>query len=328
MLFSPVMRNAVLQATAICAVSLLYSHYAEENMFDEVTQDETFKTLLYVIANGTMPDDPVLDSVNQKLRTGELAIDATHTVNTTYGTSFSFATIRHGNGTGTGLNATNATNATAGSGMPESFYGRKFPREVIISLALAILQYWWLIGLEKILPARPRYRDASAQQKEQVEENEDREEEVVKKWIAQGRVHRASLNWRNTFVKWVLDMTVGLLCIFTVEHMLRQLLKIKSPMLIFDDLDGHLAYNFLATFFSVTPLVRLAAFILAPAYKQIIFIEGFQLVWTVFALQFLRIIASWAVKTDFAQSVMQNMTKEAEADIKYRRYRTMRDREL
>jgi hypothetical protein len=42
MLFSPAMRSAVLQATAICAVSHLYSHYASENIFVEVTHDETF----------------------------------------------------------------------------------------------------------------------------------------------------------------------------------------------------------------------------------------------------------------------------------------------
>ncbi|KAI4652354.1 hypothetical protein J4E93_002555 [Alternaria ventricosa] len=324
MLFSPVMRNAVLQATAICTVSLLYFHYAEENIFDEVTQDETFKTLLNLLTNGTMPNATIPGLTDQ---TGQLAIDAKHTVNTSDGASLSFA-LQHGNETRNGLNGTNGINGTADSEIPESFYRRTLPREVIISLALAILQYWWLIGLERILPARPRYRDAPVQQKEQVEENEDREEEVVKKWIAQGRVHRASLNWRNTFVKWVLDMTVGMLSIFTVEHMLRQLLKMKSPMLIFKDLGEHLIFNFLGTFFSVTPLVRLLAFILVPAYKQIIFIEGIQLVWTVFALQFLRITASWAVKTEFAQGFMQNMTKEHEANMKYQQYRTIRDREL
>ncbi|KAI4630478.1 hypothetical protein J4E80_001414 [Alternaria sp. BMP 0032] len=276
MLFSPVMRNAVLQATAICTVSLLYSHYAEENIFAEVTQDETFKTLLNLLTNGTLSNATIPGLTDQ---TDQLAIDAKPTVNTSDGTSFSFA-LQHGNETRTGLNGTNGINGTA------------------------------------------------AQQKEQVEESEDREEEVVKKWIAQGRVHRASLNWRNTFVKWVLDMTVGMLCIFTVEHMLRQLLKMKSPMLIFKGLGEHLIFNFLGTFFSVTPLVRLAAFILAPAYKQMIFIEGIQLVWTVFALQFLRIIASWAVKTEFAQTFMQNMTREHEANMKYQQYRTIRDREL
>jgi len=243
MLFSPVMRNAVLQATAICTVSLLYSHYAEENIFAEVTQDETFKTLLNLLTNGTLSNATIPGLTDQ---TGQLAIDVKPTVNTSDGTSFSLA-LQYGNETRTGLNGTSGINGTAGSEISESFYRRKLPREVIISLALAILQYWWLIGLERILPARPRYRDAPAQQKEQVEESEDREEEVVKKWIAQGRVHRASLNWRNTFVKWVLDMTVGMLSIFTVEHMLRQLLKMKSPMLIFKGLGEVSSYlNFSA----------------------------------------------------------------------------------
>jgi hypothetical protein len=240
MLFSPAMRSAVLQATAICAVSHLYSHYASENIFVEVTHDETFKKLLNVLGNGTSPNAPLHDSMSNKLRTGELAIYADHTANTSDGTSLSFATLQQGNRT-----SINGAIGNASIEATESFYLRTYPREVIISLMLAILQYWWLIWLERVLPARPRYRDTLHQQKGQFEENEDREEEVVKKWIAQGRVRRASLNWCNTFLKWVLDLTVGLLLMFTVEHMLRQLLKLNSPMLIFDDLDGVSSFSHL-----------------------------------------------------------------------------------
>jgi hypothetical protein len=236
MLLSPAMRNAVLQATAICTISLLYSHSAEENMFDKVRQDESVNKLLSILVNGTLPTDPLIDSINDKLRIGEIVIDTRHTVNTSYGNPFTYATLKHGNETG--------TNGTANNSTSDSFYGRKLPREIVISFVLAMLQYWWLIGLERILPTRPRYRDVPARQKDQVEESEDREEEVVKKWIAQGRVHRASLNWRNTFLKWLLDLTIGLLCVFTVEHMLRQTLKLKSPMLIFDDLDGVSSYPY------------------------------------------------------------------------------------
>jgi hypothetical protein len=106
----------------------------------------------------------------------------------------------------------------------EPYYRQVLPREVATFLIVSVLQYWWFVALEKMLPARPgRYNSlVQFQQGEKVlEESEDREEEVVKKWIAQGRVRRASLNWCNTFLKWMLDMTVGRLCCFAVESAIK-----------------------------------------------------------------------------------------------------------
>jgi hypothetical protein len=224
------------------------------------------------------------------------------TVNETNGTTWSYFVPK--NQTELIPNTKNATK--------ESFYGRELPREVLIVFILVILQYWWFVGLEKILPARPRRRDVTYQGKEKVEESEDREEEVVKKWIAQGRVNRASLNICNTFLKWVLELTVGTLWFLTVQHVLRQLLKLNSPMSVFVGLKSHLIFGFLGTFFSVAPFVRLIAFVVVPAYKQILFIEAIELVWAVFTMQFLRMMASWAVKTEFVQAVMRNVTGEME----------------
>ena len=53
MRFSPTMRNVVLQATAICTISLLYTHYVSENMFDAVIHDETFSHLAGMFDNAT-----------------------------------------------------------------------------------------------------------------------------------------------------------------------------------------------------------------------------------------------------------------------------------
>ena len=97
-------------------------------------------------------------------------------------------------------------------------------------LLLSALQYWWLIWLERMLPARPRYRDLVVRHEEKVEESEDREEEVVKKWIAQGRVHRASLNWRNTFLKWVLQMTIGISWLHISAHIITTAMQLKFPI--------------------------------------------------------------------------------------------------
>jgi hypothetical protein len=44
-----------------------------------------------------------------------------------------------------------------------------------------------------------------------------------------GKVQRASLSWCNTFLKWILEMTVGRLWFHTVEHVVRELIKLSSP---------------------------------------------------------------------------------------------------
>ncbi|RYO05433.1 hypothetical protein AA0119_g3150 [Alternaria tenuissima] len=306
MRFSPTMRNVVLQATAICTISLLYTHYVSENMFDAVIHDETFSHLAGMFDNATAAEQ-AHNARLEKMQKSVIPKDEAdnyvmRTVNETNGTTWSYFVPK--NQTELIPNTKNATK--------ESFYGRELPREVLIVFILMTLQYWWFVGLEKILPARPRRRDVTYQGKEKVEESEDREEEVVKKWIAQGRVNRASLNICNTFLKWVLELTVGTLWFLTVQHILRQLLKLNSPMSVFNGLKSHLIFGFLGTFFSVAPFVRLIAFVVVPAYKQILFIEAIELVWAVFTMQFLRMMASWAVKTEFVQAVMRNVTGEME----------------
>ena len=324
MRFSPTMRNVVLQATAICTISLLYTHYVSENMFDAVIHDETFSHLAGMFDNATAAEQ-AHNARLEKMQKSVIPKDEAdnyvmRTVNETNGTTWSYFVPK--NQTELIPNTKNATK--------ESFYGRELPREVLIVFILVILQYWWFVGLEKILPARPRRRDVTYQGKEKVEESEDTEEEVVKKWIAQGRVNRASLNICNTFLKWVLELTVGTLWFLTVQHVLRQLLKLNSPMSVFVGLKSvrfyacrpfrdktdlhyqHLIFGFLGTFFSVAPFVRLIAFVVVPAYKQILFIEAIELVWAVFTMQFLRMMASWAVKTEFVQAVMRNVTGEME----------------
>ena len=154
---------------------------------------------------------------------GRLSPDPGDTMNRTL-------SLNHTNGldNGTAINGTLNANKTPA----ESFYGRTLPREVVTYLVIYALQYRWFIWLERLLPARPRYRNVPYEREEKVEESEDREEEVVKKWVAQGRVHRASLNWCNTFLKWLLELTVGRLWCLTVEYVIRVLLKFESPKVV------------------------------------------------------------------------------------------------
>lgn len=139
------------------------------------------------------------------------------------------------NGT-SGWTASKATISPIQYPPEESFYWRSFPRAIVVYMILAAMQYWWYIALEKILPARPRYKDAVPGAR--FEESEDREEEVVKKWIAQGRVNRASLNWCNTFLKWTLDMTVGRVWHRTAYHVFTWLLKWQHPRKLMGNLTG------------------------------------------------------------------------------------------
>lgn len=217
---SSTMRTAVLQATAIFTFSTILSYHLSENMFDQVLKNEAFLNM----TNALNMSIPFASTNNTP---GRLTLDAGDSTNGTLSLNDT-----------TGLNNKTAINGTlsATKNPVESFYGRRFPREVVICLVISALQYWWLIWLERMLPARPRYRHVSYQREEKVEESEDREEEVVKKWIAQGRVHRASLNWCNTFLKWLLDLTVGKLWYHTVAHVIRVLLKFQSPKSVLEGL--------------------------------------------------------------------------------------------
>jgi hypothetical protein len=131
------------------------------------------------------------------------------------------------------LSPPNESNGTARNGTldayEQSFYCGTSPNEVVVFLVVTAIQYWWFLALEKMLPARPsRFQDAVRSEKV-LEGGEDREEEVMKRWIAQGRLRRTSLNCCNTFLKWLLNMTVGALWYHTVEYfVLMVVLKLHS----------------------------------------------------------------------------------------------------
>ncbi|KAF1845093.1 uncharacterized protein K460DRAFT_354945 [Cucurbitaria berberidis CBS 394.84] len=130
-------------------------------MFDEVMQNEGYLNM----SNAINKTKPITSTNNTPVR---LALDAGETMNTTL-------SLNHT----TGLN--NGTLIDPYS--PEMFYRWRLPMEVIISLVTYALQYWWLILLERMLPARsrPEYKERPPQLEEKVENSEDREEEFVQK---------------------------------------------------------------------------------------------------------------------------------------------------
>ncbi|CAO2655701.1 Nn.00g045040.m01.CDS01 [Neocucurbitaria sp. VM-36] len=286
---SSTMRSAVLQATAIYTFSTILSHHLSGNIFNQVLKNEGWLNMTNAWNVST--------SLNPTNNTsGRLTLDAGHATNSTLSSNHT-----------TTFNST--LSGTEKS--PESFYVRTLPREVIIYMVMSALHYWWFIWLERMLPARPRYRLVPYQQEEKVEDSEDREEEVVKKWIAQGRVRRASLNWCNTFLKWLLEIIMGNLWYITVEHVVRALLKLQSPKMILDGLTSHIIINFIGYFVTIVPLATLVSFMIIPAHKQIVFVTGAVLVTKIFITTVARVFATWAVKTDYAQILMRNMTDMA-----------------
>jgi hypothetical protein len=201
------MRSAVLQATTLFTISMLFTHHYTENVFDQVLENEGWQNMTYAIGNASatkIPKRPTLGASNYTTSPG-----------------FSMNTTAY---PGT---------ISAMEKKPESFYLKELPREIFAYFIITMLQYWWFIALEKQWPARPRYKDIPYQAGE---DNEDREEKVVKKWIAQGRVNRATLNWCNTFLKWILDLTIGRLWYHTVELFVYEAIKLKSPKSMIADL--------------------------------------------------------------------------------------------
>jgi hypothetical protein len=212
-MFSPAMGTAVFQATLIHAASLILDHHSRGNTFDKMMENEGFMTMWNVAEKLAFN---ITNNATKASNSGSLTLDAANTINTTSSLNHTFAS----NGDWQNIKP------------PPPFYCQWLPRELVVHMIIFALQYWWFVGLERILPARPRSKEVPRQRENKIELSEGREEEVVEKWIAQGKVQRASLNWCNTFLKWVFTMTVGKVLLHTVEHFVRGVITLSSPNVI------------------------------------------------------------------------------------------------
>ena len=113
----------------------------------------------------------------------------------------------------------------------ESFYYNTLPRKVFCNAAITPLLYLWNIWLERTLPARPRGGKVTPEMSKAAasDGNEQIEEEIVKKWIAQGKVQRSSVSWRNTLLKWFLYITFGNLVFEVLWMILDEVARLHSP---------------------------------------------------------------------------------------------------
>ena len=198
------MISAVIQTVFLIACRLIISRNLQASAEGKLTSNDLYKNWTQVV---------------------ELAINASKASNHTTPTiqASSLHTVFSND---TGVNST-LTN-TSVSNSEESFYWRTLPRDVFTCIIITILGYYWQIWLERTFPARTRPSEKVVSEKFAERDDESREEEVVKKWIAQGKIRRASLSWWNTFVKWVLDVVIGGLWTASVYCLLDRLLKMKS----------------------------------------------------------------------------------------------------
>jgi hypothetical protein len=176
------MQSAVLQYTLLATSTMILYHELNRNAYDSVWAD------------------PVLKNFTDTLNSTYNANTA-HIKNATALTSLNNTSISH-NGTSYNITITGVKNATVTPPLwekAEAFYGKQLPRSMAVFVVLGVLSYYWHVGLERVFPTRPRgvEIDYSRMGREKVEkdvgDNEGQEEEVIKRWIAQGKVRRSSV---------------------------------------------------------------------------------------------------------------------------------------
>ncbi|KAF4624202.1 hypothetical protein G7Y89_g13969 [Cudoniella acicularis] len=265
------MQSAVIQYTLIATLNLIVSHEIGRNAYDDVWEDPVFKNLTTTIKF--------------------MAVNATLSNNNT------------------SANITGNSNSLPAD--PQSFYFKILPQSIFVCALLFPLAYYWQIYLERFFPARPRGVEINYEKKEKVEVgevNEGQEEEVVKRWIAQGKVRRSSVSWWNTFVKWVLDITVGNICL-TVLRLLVEGLVTGNFKDTLSYLKSATLLSYSLSFISIRPFASLIGFIVVPVTKRIVFTVGIDTVEAVFVSSFLRLIVPLALRTEFIQHAMGNVTE-------------------
>ena len=213
--------TAVLTTTAIYTADSLFTHHTTGVVYAELMKNPGFSNWTALFTNHSYHVDAVYNATYRTasapvtLPTANLLDQGSHDLLTNLSVK----------------NAMNTTAApstlSAAAPYEESFYKRSLPISMIAYLVLSTLQYCWLIWLERILPARSRRQHVPTTEKLSL--SEDHEEEIVKKWVAQGRVRRASLNWCNTFLKWVLGLTIGRVWWIAVFHVVQASLRLESP---------------------------------------------------------------------------------------------------
>lgn len=110
------------------------------------------------------------------------------------------------------------------------FYLQKLPR-TLFSVALAApLRYRWHMGLERLLPTRPKMHQISLETYNvPVGSNEKLDiDEAQSVGIVPERPHSA-ISWFNVLVKWTIDITIGIFWKSVVAVLLERIAYTSRP---------------------------------------------------------------------------------------------------
>ncbi|KAK4499830.1 hypothetical protein PRZ48_008016 [Zasmidium cellare] len=188
-----------------------------------------------------------------------------------------------------------------------TFYWKTVPRDILFTTIISPLYYYWHIWLERSFPARPRPVGTS----EKVADDTSHEEDVIQKWIAQGKIRRASLSWWNTLVKWTLNLVVGSLWVAALHALLSDLYALRLPKYSLSSLKWDIPMVLAGSFIGIAPLSDFVAFLVIPAHQRIVFEAGTQAVWEVFCSAFVGLFLPWLADTEFVGMIVGNITEKA-----------------
>lgn len=186
-------QSVILQSTVLAALNMIISHEIGRNAYNEVWEDPVVKNLTSVF--------------------NSIPINAT---------ASNIDISRSSNSAGNLVD------------IPEAFYTSMLPRILFVRALLCPLDYYYEIYLERLLPTRPRGAviDYDEQGKVVIDMNEDREEKIVKRWIAKGKVRRSTVSWSNIFIKWIFDITFGYMWGISLYHFVDGCIRRDSPLKI------------------------------------------------------------------------------------------------
>ena len=93
------------------------------------------------------------------------------------------------------------------------FWLKRLPGTIIFTILITPLNYKWQCWLEWMFPGRRgstrTTTPTQVPEKVDIDSDDEREERIMRKLIAKGKVQRSGLSWFNTFVKWILDITLA-----------------------------------------------------------------------------------------------------------------------
>ncbi|KAI0505475.1 hypothetical protein F5B22DRAFT_525690 [Xylaria bambusicola] len=188
-------------------------------------------------------------------------------------------------------------------------------RVFFIQLFLGPLLYAWHIWLERLFPTRRSarqdkvYTDAKQKDADITFAEDTREEQVIQKWLRQGKIRRASLSWPNTFAKWALQWTIGRYWTDNARELLDALLRRQSLSKSLFMPTTYVFYWFTRRL-TAAPLCTMLSFLMVPASKRLSFMSGVTLLWNALLVLMLNLLAPRVIQTEWVQGYLFNMTEE------------------